>query len=54
MSTKRTFFIWTGIVVGLAAIVVIFHAAHILPLSPAPPYENGEKQMITPSNPWSW
>jgi hypothetical protein len=49
---KHTALIWSCIVVALAALVVLLHVAHVLPLEPAPPYKNGDGVWITPSNPW--
>ncbi len=54
MSAKRKVLVWFGIILGLAALVVILHATHVLPLPPAPPYKDGEGNMITPKNPWTW
>ncbi len=54
MVRKRAWIIGISAVVGLAAIVIVLHATHVLPLPPAPPYENGEHEMVTPKNPWTW
>jgi len=51
---KRGGLVWLSAFVLLAAVVVILHATHVLPLPPAPPYKNGEGVMVTPSNPWTW
>jgi hypothetical protein len=51
---KRAWLFWLSVVGVLAALVIVLHATQVLPLPPAPPYQNGEKQWITPDNPWTW
>ncbi len=51
---KRTALVWLSALVVMAAVIILLHATHVLPLPPAPPYKNGDGVMVTPSNPWTW
>jgi hypothetical protein len=51
---KRAWLMWTAGIALLGALVVVLHATHVLPLPPAPPYRNGDQNLVTPRNPWTW
>jgi hypothetical protein len=54
VGMKRAWLRWTAVIVFLGALVVVLHATHVLPLPPAPPYRNGDQNLVTPVNPWTW